>query len=50
MEGAAHEGGKGHSIWDAYAREPGAILDSSTPRTSTSPATTITASTRTSPS
>lgn len=29
IEGAAHEGGKADSIWDVFAREPGAILDSS---------------------
>lgn len=29
IEGAAHEGGKADSIWDVFAREPGAILNSS---------------------
>ena len=27
IEGAAHEGGRTDSIWDAFAREPGAVID-----------------------
>ncbi len=30
VEGAAAEGGRGPSIWDAFARTPGAIADGST--------------------
>ncbi|MGO4533802.1 GH1 family beta-glucosidase [Leifsonia sp. 2MCAF36] len=30
IEGATHEGGRGESIWDAFARVPGAIADGST--------------------
>lgn len=29
-EGAAHEGGKGLSIWDTYTRQPGKVADNST--------------------
>ncbi|SMB80292.1 GH1 family beta-glucosidase [Deinococcus hopiensis] len=29
IEGAAHEGGRGPSIWDTFCREPGRILDGS---------------------
>lgn len=31
IEGAAHEGGKDDSIWDAFARVPGAIANGDTP-------------------
>ncbi|PJJ65125.1 GH1 family beta-glucosidase [Compostimonas suwonensis] len=31
IEGAAHEGGKEDSIWDAYARVPGAVANGDTP-------------------
>ena len=31
IEGAAHEGGKGDSIWDAFARMPGAVAGGDTP-------------------
>jgi beta-glucosidase len=27
VEGAAHEGGRGESIWDAFARKPGAVFN-----------------------
>ena len=27
IEGAAHEGGRTDSIWDAFARVPGAVVD-----------------------
>jgi beta-glucosidase len=30
IEGAVHEGGRGESIWDRFARKPGAIADGST--------------------
>ncbi|MET1015299.1 MAG: family 1 glycosylhydrolase [Leifsonia flava] len=31
IEGAAHEGGKEDSIWDAYSRVPGAVANGDTP-------------------
>lgn len=33
IEGAAGADGRGASIWDAFARQPGAIADGSTPET-----------------
>ncbi len=31
IEGAAHEGGKDDSIWDSFARVPGAVAHGDTP-------------------
>lgn len=31
IEGAVHEGGRGESVWDRFATQPGAISDGSTP-------------------
>lgn len=33
VEGAAHEGGKEDSVWDAFARIPGAVINGDTPET-----------------
>ena len=46
IEGATREGGRGESIWDRFASDPGDIR---TARTAASPATTTTAGGRTSP-
>ena len=45
IEGGAAEDGKGPSIWDTFSHEPGRVKDG---RPATSPATTTTATPRTS--